>query len=92
VSAADHAAALAAARRERPSLIVVDWNLPGVDTPRLLRDLRAVTAATIILATGATLDEQEARKLGADQLLRKPYSIDSLLSAAREASAASPAA
>lgn len=78
VTAEDADTAVAAAREHDPALILMDWNLPGGGADLIAR-LREVTGARIALATGMSFDADEARRLGADLLLKKPYSVERLL-------------
>jgi DNA-binding response OmpR family regulator len=72
--------ALALASSEVPELILVDYNMPGVDTRRLIADLRGIDPnVRVMVCTGESLGEERVRELGADGTLRKPFSIDVLL-------------
>ena len=70
---------LAAARRDRPDLVVLDLMLPGVSGYDVLADLRSrpETARTgVILLTARREEEDRIRglSLGADDYLTKPFS------------------
>ena len=70
-------AALSAAERHRPDVILLDMGLPDFDGITLVRRLRRmpVLANTRIIAiTGRTSDDDEARALaaGCERFLRKP--------------------
>ena len=70
----------------RPSVIVLDVNMPGTNGLDLCRQLKAspqTSAIPVILLTGGS-DEvaAEAKRLGADAFLRKPFSPLELLAAA----------
>jgi CheY-like chemotaxis protein len=83
----DGLAALEAARRLRPDVILLDLGLPGVDGFEVARQLRADPAfrdVLIIAVTGFGSDEdrQRARDVGIDYHLVKPADpvfIESLL-------------
>lgn len=82
--AADGVEALEVARRERPSLVFLDIDIPGVDgidACRQLRADRATSAMTIVMLTAARGDEvqREAAAAGADVYLTKPFSPLDLL-------------
>jgi len=82
--------ALELARREHPSLVFVDWSLPGVTGPAVCDALRADprTAGIRIVALSSraeALDEQAIRDGGADGQLAKPFSSLRLLYAVRDA-------
>lgn len=80
-TAASAEAGLKLLRRHAPDLIVLDVMLPGIDGLELLRRLRAESDIPVILlsAKGAELDRVLGLKLGADDYVVKPFSIDELL-------------
>lgn len=82
--AADGIEALAVARRERPSLVFLDVDMPrldGIDACRRLRAEEPTSAATIVMLTAAHSDavERQAEEAGADLFLTKPFSPLELL-------------
>ena len=82
--AADGMEALEVARRERPSLVFLDIDMPridGIDACRQLRADRATRATTIVMLTAAHGDatERKAAAAGADVYLTKPFSPLDLL-------------
>lgn len=82
--AADGMEALEVARRERPSLVFLDIDMPridGIDACRRLRADRATSATTIVMLTAADGDaiQREAEAAGADLYLTKPFSPLDLL-------------
>jgi two-component system, cell cycle response regulator DivK len=83
VCAADGAAGIEAAVRERPDLILMDLSLPGVDGWEATRRLKArpETAAIPVVALTAHAmqgDEERARACGCDDYLTKPIDEDQL--------------
>jgi DNA-binding response OmpR family regulator len=69
-------AALEAASRERPALIVLDVMLPKLDGFEVCRRLRAANQATAILmltARDEDIDKILGLELGADDYLTKPF-------------------
>lgn len=85
VEAGDGEEALEVARRESPSLVFLDIDMPrvnGIEACRRLRELPATAEATIVMLTAAGGDgpEREARGAGADLFLTKPFSPLELLS------------
>ena len=81
VTAADGPAALVAARRVRPGLVVLDLMLPGLDGIEVCRRLRAESDLPIIMLTARA---EEADKLvglaiGADDYVTKPFSARELV-------------
>ncbi len=76
ISAGTGDLALAHARRERPDLIVLDLNLPGMDGLEVCRALRRQSDVPIIMLT-ARVDETDrliGLELGADDYITKPFS------------------
>ena len=75
-SAADGPSGLAAARRERPELFVLDLMLPGLDGLDVARTLRRESDVPIIMLT-ARVEEADrliGLELGADDYITKPFS------------------
>ncbi len=82
--AADGVEAIDVARRERPSLVFLDVDMPrlnGIDTCRRLREDEATSNTTIVMLTAAHDDrvESDAEQAGADLFLTKPFSPLDLL-------------
>lgn len=67
---------MAAFRRERPSLILLDLNLPNLDGLDVFRALRLETDTPIIMVTARTeeMDRLIGLELGADDYISKPFS------------------
>ena len=81
---ADGEAALAAARRERPDLVLADLMMPRLDGFGLVRSLRADPALRripVILLSARAGEEARIEGLdsGADDYLQKPFSARELL-------------
>jgi DNA-binding response OmpR family regulator len=75
--AADGLIGLETARRERPSVIVTDLNMPGMDGLDMVRALRADARTHDIAICMLTSDERaeterECRAVGADDYILKP--------------------
>jgi response regulator RpfG family c-di-GMP phosphodiesterase len=65
------------ARFWRPSVVLLDVTLPGLDGLSFCRELTRggrAGAPDVILLTGTTMTEDEARSAGARAILRKPFS------------------
>jgi two-component system response regulator RegA len=76
--------ALDLARDDSPEFAVVDLKMPGRSGLELVRELRAVDAATIIVVLtgyGSIATAVEAVKLGAAHYLSKPADADDVLAA-----------
>ena len=76
LTAADGAAAVVAARRDRPDLIVLDLTLPTMDGLDVARALRREGEVPIIMLTARTeeADRVSGLELGADDYVTKPFS------------------
>jgi two-component system alkaline phosphatase synthesis response regulator PhoP len=85
VSAGDGTTALAVARHERPDLIVLDLNLPGMDGLDVCRALRRESDVPIIMLTARVdeLDRLIGLELGADDYITKPFSPRELVARVR---------
>jgi DNA-binding response OmpR family regulator len=94
---------LAAAKRERPRLVVLDVGLPGIDGLEVCRRLRAaaiqeVTSVPVIFLTArdSEIDRILGLEMGGDDYLTKPFSPRELVARVKailrrsEASAAAP--
>lgn len=82
--AADGIEALEVARREGPSLVFLDVDMPrldGIEACRRLREEDAGGGLTIVMLTAAHGDnvESDAEQTGADLFLTKPFSPLDLL-------------
>jgi two-component system alkaline phosphatase synthesis response regulator PhoP len=78
-------AALAAARQDRPDLIVLDLGLPDLDGLDVARALRKESNVPIIMLTarGDESDKLVGLELGADDYLTKPFSPKELVARVR---------
>lgn len=88
VGAPDGEAGLAAARKLRPDLILLDIMLPGIDGLTVCRNLKAdpeFAAIPVILLTarGEESDIVLGLELGADDYITKPFSSNVLLARIR---------
>lgn len=85
VSAGDGTTALAMARHERPDLIVLDLNLPGMDGLDVCRALRRDSDVPIIMLTARVdeIDRLIGLELGADDYITKPFSPRELVARVR---------
>ena len=83
--ASDGISALAAARQEKPDLVVLDLNLPGMDGLDVCRALRRESAVPIIMLT-ARVEETDrliGLEMGADDYITKPFSPRELVARVR---------
>ncbi|MCO4696056.1 response regulator transcription factor [Streptomyces sp. NPDC096538] len=81
----DGAAALDAARRLRPDLVVLDLMLPVLDGFDVCRTLRGDGDTPVLMLTARTAEDDVLRglDLGADDYMTKPYSPRELLARIR---------
>ena len=82
-------AALEAVAKQRPDLILMDIQLPGIDGYEVTRRIKAdpaLRSITIIAVTSYALsgEEQKARAAGCDEYVPKPYSPRQLLAKIRQ--------
>jgi two-component system alkaline phosphatase synthesis response regulator PhoP len=85
LEAGDGTTAMAQARHERPDLVVLDLNLPGMDGLDVCRALRRESDVPIIMLT-ARVDETDrliGLELGADDYITKPFSPRELVARVR---------
>lgn len=79
--AADGRGGIEAARRERPSLVVLDLMLPGLDGWQVCRTLRAESRVPILILTARDREDDRVQglTLGADDYVVKPFSPKELV-------------
>ena len=69
---------LAAARRARPDVVLLDVNMPGMSGVEVLQELRALDATIPVIMVTATPDHDavaEALRLGAFSYIPKPFNV-----------------
>jgi two-component system alkaline phosphatase synthesis response regulator PhoP len=83
--AGDGITALAAARQEKPDLVVLDLNLPGMDGLDVCRALRRESSVPVIMLTARAeeTDRLIGLELGADDYIVKPFSPRELVARVR---------
>ncbi|MBE0476380.1 MAG: response regulator [Coriobacteriia bacterium] len=89
IEAADGEAAIEAAVRERPDLVLLDVVMPKLDGFEVLRFIRkrpetAGCRVIMLTAEGTEADRDRGLESGADGYLVKPFSADRLRSALAE--------
>jgi DNA-binding NtrC family response regulator len=83
--------ALQMLEQEIPDVMVLDLRMPGIDGMEVLRRVKkSYPQIEVIIMTGhgSDADEEEARRLGAFDYLRKPVDINDLMAKLRRAGAA----
>jgi len=76
VSAADGSAALAVFQHEKPDLVILDLNLPGMDGLDVCRAIRRASDVPVMMLTARVeeTDKLIGLELGADDYVIKPFS------------------
>ena len=85
VEARDGQEALVKFRGERPDLVILDMNMPGMGGLEACREIRSASSVPIIIVTvrGAEKDKVNALDAGADDYLVKPFAVPELLARIR---------
>ncbi len=85
LTAGDGKSALAAARGEKPDLVILDLGLPEMDGLDVARALRKDSNVPIIMLTarGEETDKLVGLELGADDYITKPFSPKELVARVR---------
>ena len=71
-----------------PDVMVLDLRMPGIDGMEVLRRVKKTfpqIEVIIMTGHGSDQDEEEARRLGAFDYLRKPVDIEQLMETVRNA-------
>src|SRR5512142_1258150 len=81
ISAMDGPSGLAMVEKEGPDLIILDIMLPGMDGFEVLQKIREFSVVPVVLLTAKDQEVDVVRglKLGADDYIRKPFSVHELL-------------
>ena len=79
--------ALEKATQRKPDAVILDLGLPDLDGIDLIRELRLLTSAPVIVLSGRTGpgDKIGALDAGADDYVTKPFSMEELLARLRAA-------
>lgn len=79
--------ALESLRKERPDLVLLDMNMPGMSGIETCSEIRRASDAPIIMLTvrNAERDKVAALDAGADDYVVKPFGIEELLARIRSA-------
>jgi two-component system KDP operon response regulator KdpE len=74
-------------RKEKPELVLLDVNMPGIGGIEACREIRRASEAPIIMLTvrNAERDKVSALDAGADDYVVKPFGIEELLARIRAA-------
>jgi CheY-like chemotaxis protein len=85
-ASADEACERLRAGDAAPSVILLDWRLPGMDPERfvsIVRERADWASAPIVVQTGAS-DGEIPRSLRIDGIVRKPFDVPALLALLRD--------
>ncbi len=87
LAASDGARAVELAKRERPSLVLLDLMLPGIDGIEVCRRIRSDSTVPIIMLTARVeeVDRVVGLEVGADDYVTKPFSMRELVARVRAA-------
>ncbi len=80
--------ALSSIKKTEPDVIVLDLKMPGLHGIEVLREIKKINKeiqVIILTGHGTEKDEEEAKKLGGFEFLRKPADIDLLVAKIKEA-------
>lgn len=85
--------ALARIPTERPSLVLLDLNMPGMSGEEFIRALRTNCDATVpvLILSGERLCEEEVQEIGASGAIQKPFQMTALIDAIRTWTSPGPA-
>ncbi len=77
--------AIESVRKERPDVVLLDMNMPGIGGIEACREIRRASDAPIIMLTvrNAERDKVAALDAGADDYVVKPFGIEELLARIR---------
>ncbi len=81
ITAMDGPSALATLEKEGADLVILDIMMPGMDGYEVLQKIREFSVVPVIILTAKDQDVDELRGfgLGADDYIRKPFSVQLLL-------------
>jgi CheY-like chemotaxis protein len=85
-SASSGRQALEEARRQKPDLILLDRNMPGMTGDEVLRELRAsdpLASVPVLILSGEPMAPDEIRTLGATEAVLKPFDVSALIETIR---------
>ena len=78
--------ALAEARKRRPSVVLIDKNMPGMTGDEVIRALRnepGFDGLPILILSGERVSSPELKALGADGAVLKPFDVHALIAQLR---------
>lgn len=78
--------AIAEAKSQRPDLILLDRNMPGMSGDEVLQELRSdggLAEVPVLIVSGEPLGPEEVRSLGATGHVLKPFDVPTLVETIR---------
>jgi two-component system phosphate regulon response regulator PhoB len=82
VTAETGSKAIDAARQQRPALVLLDKNMPGMAGDEVIRTLRGepgLAKLPILILSGERLSRSQLAELGADGAVQKPFDVVMLI-------------
>jgi CheY-like chemotaxis protein len=86
VTAENGRGAIEAVRKRRPSVALIDKNMPGMTGPEVIRALRnepGFDGLPILILSGEPVTSSELKALGVDGAVLKPFDIQALIAQLR---------
>ncbi len=87
ITAASGPQAIDAARQQRPALVLLDKNMPGMAGDQVIRTLRGelgLDKLPILILSGERISRAELAALGADGAVQKPFDVPLLIEQIRQ--------
>ena len=87
VTAANGRQAIEVARTQRPALVLLDKNMPGMPGAEVIQTLRGepgLDKLPILILSGERLSRAELAELGADGAVQKPFDVGVLVERIRQ--------
>jgi len=82
LTAANGPEAIDVVRKQRPALVLLDKNMPGMRGDEVIRNLRGepgLDKLPILILSGERLSRAELAELGADGAVQKPFDVTLLI-------------
>lgn len=81
VTASSGKEAVDLARREKPRLVLLDLNMPGMNGREALEALRSegLDAIPVVILSGDAIPTTDVRAMGAVDAIQKPFDLDDLI-------------
>lgn len=85
-SAIDPKAGLRLLKKNKPDMVIIDLNMPGINGMEGLRRIKEASDIPVIIMTGyGTMETvREAMRLGAYDYITKPFDLDAVITAVSE--------